>query len=73
MPKLTSKERKAILRAMGLMSQIAFTFLACVVIGVFVGRFLDDRLGTTPWLLILLTLMGCISAFKSMIDLSKKF
>jgi len=73
MPKMTNKERKEILRAMGLMSQIALTVIACIVLGIFIGRFLDERLGTSPWLLIVFTLLGCVSAFKSMIDLAKKF
>lgn len=73
MPKLSKKERKNILKAMGLMSQIGLTVVACVVVGIFLGRFLDDRLGTTPWLLIIFSLLGCISAFKAMIDLAKKF
>ena len=73
MPKMSSKERKAILKAMGLMSQIALTFIACIVIGIFGGRFLDSHFGTSPWLLIIFTLIGCMSAFKSMMDLAKKF
>ena len=73
MPKLSKKERKNILKAMGLMSQIGLTVVACVVLGIFLGRFLDDRLGTTPWLLIVFALLGVVSAFKAMVDLSKKF
>jgi len=73
MPKLTSEERKSILRAMGLMSQIAFTVIGCIALGVFIGHFLDSRLDTSPWLIITFSLLGCATAFKSMIDLSKKF
>ena len=73
MPKLSSQERKNILKAMGLMSQIGLTVVACVILGVFLGRFLDNFFGTTPWLLIIFSLLGCISAFKGMIDLAKKF
>jgi len=73
MPKMTKKERREILRAMGLMSQIGLTVVACIVLGIFIGRFLDNQFGTSPWLLIVFTLLGCASAFKSMIDLAKKF
>lgn len=73
MPKMTAEERKAILRAMGLMSQIAFTFVSCVVIGIFLGRFLDDLLGTPPLFLVILTLLGCATSFKTILDLAKKF
>ena len=72
-PKMTSKERKAIVRAMGLMFQLGLTMVVCVAMGLFSGRFLDEWLGTSPWLLIIFSLMGCGAAFKVMIDLSKKF
>ena len=71
--KFTKKEKRQIIRALGLMSQIGFTAVVCVFIGVFLGRFLDDWLGTSPWLLLVFALLGCISAFKAMIDIAKKF
>ena len=73
MPKLTKKERKEIIRAMGLMTQIGLTIIVCVALGIFLGRFLDDTLGTSPWLLLVFTLLGCASAVKAMVDLAKKF
>jgi len=69
----TKKEKRQILRAMGLMSQIGVTAVICVLIGVFGGRFLDDRLGTSPWFLIILSLLGAAAAIKAMIDIAKKF
>ena len=69
----TKQERGVMLRAITLMSQIAFTVIACVFIGVFLGRFLDGLLGTSPWLLIIFALLGTVSAFKAMIDIAKKF
>ena len=71
--KLTKKEKRQILKALGLMSQIGFTAITCVFIGVFIGRFLDGRFDTSPWFLLIFALLGCAAAFKSMIDLSKKF
>jgi len=70
---VTKKERRYIIRAMSMMSQIAFTVVACVLVGVLLGNFLDDRLGTSPWLLIVFSLLGVLSAFKAMIDVAKKF
>jgi len=73
MPKMSKKERKEILKAMGLMSQIGLTIVVCVALGLFLGQFLDNLLGTSPWLLIVFSLLGIASAFKSMVDLAKKF
>ena len=69
----TGKERNTILRAMSMMSQIAFTVIACVALSLVIGRFLDNYLGTAPWLLIVFLLLGIVSAFKAIIDMAKKF
>jgi len=69
----TKKEQQTIFRAINMMSQIALTAVACVLIGVFLGQLLDSWLGTSPWLLIIFLLIGCGSAFKTMIDIAKKF
>ncbi|NLV86096.1 MAG: AtpZ/AtpI family protein [Clostridiales bacterium] len=45
---------------------------ACVLIGVFLGRFLDNLLGTSPWLLLLFSLLGAGAAFKTLLDLGQK-
>ena len=73
MPKMTNEERRSILRAMGLMSQIAFIVITCVAMGLFIGYWLDRWLGTSPWMIIVFSILGIGSAFKAMIDLSKKF
>lgn len=53
-------------------SQIGISMVACVFIGVFLGRFLDKLLGTSPWLLLIFSLMGAAAAIKVLFDLSKK-
>lgn len=37
-----------------------------VMIGLFVGQFLDKRLGTEPWLLLLCLLLGMFAGFRSL-------
>ena len=59
-------------RALTVLSQIGITIIACVAIGIFLGRFLDNLLGTTPWLTIVFILLGIAAAFKSIFDFSKK-
>ena len=53
-------------------SQIAFMIVACIGIGVFLGRFLDDFFGTSPLLLIIFSFLGVGAAFKSLFDYAKK-
>jgi len=71
--KITKQDRKNIARAISYMTHIAVTMAVCVLIGVLLGLFLDSRLGTDPWLVIVFSLLGCMAAFKSMIDIAKKF
>jgi len=71
-PKLTKKERSQILRSLSLMGQVGIGMSACIFIAVFFGWFLDSRLGTTPWLVIVFSLLGVVSAFKFLYDLSKR-
>jgi len=71
MPKKKS-DRKEIINGLAQMSHIGLTILVCVVIGVFVGRFLDGFFGTSPWLLIVFSFLGAGAAFKTMFDYSNR-
>ena len=66
------KERRELVRALSFLSQIAFLIIGCVAAGVFLGNFLDNFFGTSPWLLLLFSLLGVAAAFKSIYDLAKK-
>ena len=66
------KQRGEVVRALSLLSQIGITIFICVVMGILLGRFLDNLLGTAPWLLLLFTLFGSGAAFKSIFDIAKK-
>jgi ATP synthase protein I len=59
-------------KALAFFSQISVTIIVCVAIGVFSGRWLDGLLGTSPWLLIILSFLGMGAAFKSIIDLGNR-
>ena len=72
-PKITKKQRREILRAMSIFSQVGITMTVCVLLGVFIGRYLDSQLNTTPWLLLLFSFLGAGAAFKSLFDISKRF
>ena len=71
--KFSKKEKSQMVKALGLMTQIGLTSALCIFLGVFIGRFLDDRLGSSPWFLLVFALLGCLAAFKAMIDIAKKF
>ena len=60
------------IKALSIITQVGLTVAACILVGVFLGRFLDNLLGTSPWLLLLLSLLGVGAAFKSLFDLIPK-
>jgi len=59
-------------KALAFLSQIGITIAACIVVGVFLGIFLDRFFGTSPVLTIICSLLGLVAAFKSIFDLAKK-
>ena len=58
-------------RGLAFFSQIAFTMVASVFIGVFAGRFLDNLFDTTPWLLLTFSLLGVGAAIRNIFNISK--
>lgn len=59
-------------RALSLLTQLGAAMAACVVAGVFAGKWLDQWLGTSPWLLIICAFLGAAAAFKAMYEMAIK-
>jgi len=66
------EDRKNLARGMSLLSQLGFTALVCVGIGVLIGFWLDRWLNTSPVFIVIFSLLGVVSAIKTMIDIAKK-
>lgn len=64
------KVRNETARALAQFSHIGVVVAASIFISVMIGRFLDRQLGTSPWLLLLFSILGVGAAFKSLIDIS---
>jgi ATP synthase protein I len=71
-PQKEKKQRNEFVKALSFFSQIGITIAACVFIGVFLGKFLDEFFGTSPWLLIIFSLLGAFAAVKALFDLASK-
>jgi len=61
--------RKQILNGIVKFSEIAFTIVANVLLGVLIGRFLDQWLNTSPWFLLFFSILGVISAIYSLFSM----
>ena len=66
------KHNNELLRSLYMVSQIGLTISACVIIGVFLGRFLDNTFGTSPVLLIIFSLLGAGAGFRSIFQYANK-
>lgn len=55
-------------RRAGALASIGTTLVACTVVGLSAGYWLDRWLGTGPWLLLLFLVLGIVSGFVSMIQ-----
>lgn len=54
------------LKAAAVLSGAGFTLAAAVALGALGGNWLDHKLGTAPWLLIVGFLLGTIAGFMQM-------
>lgn len=59
------------LRALAHFSHIGVTMAATVFVGVLVGKYLDGLFRTSPWLLLLFSLLGTGAALRVIFSLSK--
>ena len=66
------RQSKNFLRGLVLFSQIGISMAFCVLLGVLVGGFLDRRLETSPWLLMIFSIIGVAASFKVLYDFTKK-
>ena len=71
-PNKGKKPINELVQGLSQLSQIGITILACILIGVFAGRFLDSVFNSSPWLLLVFSLLGAGAAFKYLYDLTKK-
>ena len=67
-----TKQQNYFVKALSFFSLIGTTIMACVVIGIFLGRFLDGLFGTSPWLLLIFSFLGAAAAFKAVYELVSK-
>lgn len=66
------KKKSGALQAFALIGQIGLNMLVPVALCVFVGHWLDNRFGTNCFLFIFIVL-GIMTAYKSLYDLTKRW
>lgn len=59
-------ERDNPYRSLANFTQVGFTMAAAILVSVLLGNWLDDRLGTSPWLVLIFSLLGVLAAIRSL-------
>jgi len=72
MYKSNKKKHYNIVQVLSFASQVGFTMAACVFVGVFIGKYLDEKLSTSPWLLLTFSLIGVLAALMAIFNMNKE-
>jgi F0F1-type ATP synthase assembly protein I len=50
-------------RALAQIGNFGFTMAAAILLGYYLGSYLDQKFGTTPWLMLVLLILFIVGAF----------
>ena len=62
-----SQHSKSAMRVLAFASAFGFTMAASALFGLWVGLFLDRKLGTSPWLTLIMVCLSIFAAFRQSI------
>ena len=60
------KNRREVYRGLAMLSQLSLQLLIPILIGVFGGLFLDERLHCSPWITVAGCVIGIAAAFRNL-------
>ena len=66
------KHNRSIIRALSLITQIGITMLVPIVLCFFIGRWLDEKLGT-GFIMIIMIIFGILAAYRNLFAITKPF
>ena len=61
--------RGEIIRGLSILTSLGFTMVTCILAGLWIGKFLDNLMGTSPWMLLIFLIFGILAAIKSMFSI----
>lgn len=60
------EEQRPVASQAGEVLGVGLQFAGAIILFLFLGRWLDDRLGTEPWLLLVGVMVGAVAGFASL-------
>ena len=67
---MKKKNHKDTLQSLALISQIGFSVITPILIGVYLGQFIDEKIGTEGIFSIVFIILGAIAGFFSLLKIS---
>lgn len=65
-------ERRELYKSLGFLSSVGICMVASILIGMAMGYYLDQWLGTKPWLLLIFLCLGIVSGFRNIFILTNR-
>jgi ATP synthase protein I len=67
-----AENNKQLFKSLSFLSSVGISMVAATFIGLAMGYYLDLWLGTTPWLTLILLLLGIVSGFRNIFILTSR-
>ena len=66
------EDLKKAIKTLGFLSTVGISMVLAICLGAFIGYYLDEWLGTSPWLLLIFLGLGTAAAFRNLFIMYKK-
>ncbi len=67
-----AEDRRQLYKSLGFLSSLGISMVAATIIGLAFGYYLDQWLGTSPWLTMLFLVFGIAAGFRNIFVLSNR-
>ena len=65
-------DKRQLLRSLGFLSSVGISMVAASCIGLYIGIYLDEWLGSKPWMTIIWLVIGIAAGFRNMFILTRR-
>jgi ATP synthase protein I len=67
----TKKDLSNVIKAVSHIGSFGLTMGACILMGYYLGSYIDGKLGTAPWFMVVLVLLFMLGAFIKFVQETK--